>query len=328
MSDTNSTAAAPEAAAETSNELLEGESLDEGAEAASGQPGDAAAQAAADKVGAEAQAKEAGKPQMFRVKIDGKEVDLTETELKKYASLGKSAQKRMEEAAIIRKENEAIKKDIETFFNMLRNDPLSILSDESLGLNKQKIAEMIMNEEIERAKKSPEQLEKEKLQKELEAAQRKIKEAEEGKKREEWERLQNEAAASIERDIMEALDTKELPKSPYVINRMINMLHLAAQNRINLSAKDVLPIVKKQIMDDFKGLSGLLPEEQLEAILGDDKVKALRRRYLQKVKAQQAQTASVKDVKSTGGDVKSQTSDKKGKQPLNARDFFKKIGSI
>lgn len=323
MSDNNTAAPAASSTPTTDASEITGDELLDGESADGQETPDAAAVAAA---AAKAQTAQ----QMFKVKIDGQEVELSETELKKYASLGKSAQKRFEEAAVIRKENEAIKKDIQTFFEMLKNDPLSILGDESLSLDKRKIAEMIMNEEIEKSKKSPEQVEKESLQKQLEAAQKKIKEAEDGKKREEWERLQNEAATSIERDIMDALDTKELPKSPYVINRMVSMLHIAAQNKINLSAKDVLPIVKKQIMDDFKGLSGLLPEDQLEAILGEDKVKALRKRYLQKVKSSQQVTTSAKDVKSTGGDVQSAKSANRdgAKKAVNARDFFKKIGSI
>lgn len=270
-------------------------------------------------------AKTAAPSKTHKVKIDGQEVELTEDELRKYASLGKSAYKRMEEAATVRKENEALKRDINKFFEVIKNDPLSILKDEALGLDVKKLAEMIMNEEIERAKKTPEQIRIEQLEKELAAKVTREKEAEEARKKLEWEKLQNDAAASIERDIMEALDSKELPKSPYVMNRMVNMLYLAAQNNIDLSAKEVLPIVKKQIMDDFKGLTGLLPEEQLEALLGDDKISSLRKRYLKKVK----QVGGVNNIKSVGGDVKSSADkDAKPKEKIAAKDFFKRLGTM
>lgn len=319
MSDNSAVAAATSAAAAASAEASEADVNESEATPEEQAELDAEAKSEAEKA-----AKPAEANKTYKVKIDGQEVDLTEDELRKYASLGKSAYKRMEEAATVRKENEALKKDINSFFELIKNDPLRILKDEALGLDLKKIAEMVMNEEIEKARKTPEQLQIEELQKQLQGKEKREKEVEEGRKKLEWEKLQNEAAASIERDIMEALKTKELPESPYVMSRMVNMLYLAAQNGINLTAKDVLPVVKKQIMDDFRGLTGILPEDKLEEMLGEDKISNLRKRYLKKVK----QVAGVNAIKSSGGDVKSAAGkDAKAKEKVSAKDFFKKLGS-
>lgn len=324
MSESNTGAAS--AGAQSNTSITSNSPATEAVEAAESAIAEMEAEDTSDESADDESAEEVEQPapvSKYKVKIDGQEVELGLDDLKKYASMGKAAQKRMEEAANVRKENDTLKKEIQTFFEMLKSDPLSILQDDSLGLDVKKLAEEVMNKEIERAKKSPEQLEIERLQKELEGKNKREKELEDNKKRSEYEKMQNEAAASIEKDILEALETKELPKSPYVMNRMIGMMHLAAKEGIKLTAKDVLPIVKKQIHEDFKNVSGLMPEEQLEAILGEDKVKALRKRYLAKVK----QTQSAKDIKSTGGDVQS-SNNQKSKQAVNARDFFKKLGSL
>lgn len=275
----------------------------------------------ADEAAAAAAAKPAA-PAREKIKVDGKELELTPEELRKYASLGAAGQKRMEEAAQVRKENDSIKKDIASFFEMLRNDPLAILNDPNLGVDVKKLAERVINDEVERAKKSPEQLEKERLTKELEDAHKKIKTAEDGRKKEEFERLQNEQATQIERDINEAIDSNQLPKSPYVVRKMADLMLLATQQGIDLSAKDVVPIARKQMMEELRGMTGILPEDILEEILGNEKVANLRKRYINKVKA----VKNSSDIKATAAGAKPGPKSQ-DKPKVAAKDFFKKLGS-
>lgn len=259
-------------------------------------------------------------PVKHKIKIDGEEVELSDEEMKKYASMGKAAQKRMEEAALVRKEHEKLRNDVSVFLEMLQNDPGKVLKD--LGIDPEKFSEDYLNKKLEEESKSPEQKEKEKLQKELEEYQKKLKDIEDEKKSSEEKRLTDEAAMKLERDISEAIDSGEMPKHPVMIRKVADLLYLASVQKVDLEAKDVIPIAKKQIIEEFRSLTGVMPEELLEEILGDDKVKSLRRRYLKKLKATPVTPSS---VKSTGQDV--QRKDDKPKDPINAKDFFSKLGS-
>ena len=262
------------------------------------------------------------KPTSEKIKVDGVDVEMSPEELRKYASLGKAGQKRMEEAAIIRKENETMKRDVNAFFEMLKNDPMAILNDPNVGVDLKKLAEQVLNAEVEKAKKSPAQLEKEGLQKQLEDAHKKIKAAEDGRKREEMENLQNQEAQQIEKDINEAIESAEIPKSDYIVRKMADLMLLAAQQNIDLSAKDVAPLAKKQMMADLKAMTGILPEDVLEELLGNDKVAKLRKRYIDKVKAVKNSAGVKQTVAGAKPAEKTQQ-----KQKVAARDFFKKLGS-
>lgn len=256
-----------------------------------------------------------------KVKVDGKEVELTEEELKKYASLGKASQKRMEEAAKIRKEHERLQADVTSMIETLQKNPEEVLKH--FGIDIDKFAEDRINKKLEDAAKSPEQKEKEELLKKLEEYEKKTKEAEEKAKVEAQERLNNEIASKIEQDINKAFEVSDLPKSPYAIRKIADLLSIAAAQKIDLEASDVIPIVKKQMVEDFKNLSGILPEEMLEEILGNEKVSSLRKRYLKKLKTV---PSTPKDIKPTGQDVKASKSEEK--KSVSAKDFFKKMGSF
>ncbi len=256
----------------------------------------------------------------FKVKIDGKEVELTEDELKQYASLGKAAQTRMQEAAEVRKQHEKLQNDVNTLMEILQSDPARILND--LGVDPHKFAEEMINKKIEEEAKSPEQKEKEKLMKDLEDAQSKIKEAEEQRKKEEQERLTTEAASKIEKEINDAIEANDAPKDPAFIRKVADLLLIATSQNIDIDVKDVIPIAKKQFVEQYRALAKILPEETLEEILGDEKVSSLRKRYLKKLKKT---PPTVKDIKSTGTE-KRETEEEK--TPIKSKDFFSKLGTF
>jgi len=211
--------------------------------------------------------------------------------------------------------------DIEELLFTLKNDPLKILQDPAIGHDVKKLALQVLEQEDAEAAKSPEQKEKERLQKELEAVQKKLKETEDQKKQEEFQRLQQQAEREIETDIISAIEKSDLPKTEIAVKRMAEAMLIAMQNGIEVSAYDVVPIVKKQLMKDLRQLAGILPEDMLEEILGNDKVAALRKRHLKKLK--EKQQVSSNDIKQTTA----QKTEQKELSKLKAKDFFKKLGS-
>ena len=195
----------------------------------------------------------------FKLKVDGQdieeEIDLNDEEgLKKHLQMSKAAQKRMQEATELRKA-------AEQFIDTLRTNPRKVLTDPNIAVDLKKLAQEIINEEIENAAKSPEQLEKERLQRELEELKERYKKDEEDRKSKELERLQAEQEEKLQIGIEEALKTGDLPKTTYTVRKMAEIMLIALENNIDLSPKDVVPILKKQMQTDIKELIGASSDE-------------------------------------------------------------------
>lgn len=236
----------------------------------------------------------------FKLKVDGQEyeeeIDFNDEEgLTKKLQLAKAAQKRMQEHAVLRK-------DLENLVQMMKTNPAKVLGDPRIGVDLKKFAQDIINQEIEDLQKTPEQREKEKLQKELEELKDQKKKEDEERSAKEFERLKEQTEQQLDNDITSALDTSGLPKTPYTVKKMADLMMVALHNNIDLSAKDLVPILKKNMTSEIREMLSVSPEEVMEELLGKDNISRLRKRNIQKIK--QA-VESTKDIKNTGADVKS-----------------------
>jgi hypothetical protein len=310
MADTpNAGAPAPEASNTPALEASD-QAVDQVEEAVAGaEGGDPAATA----VKAETEKQLKAEIKKWKLKIDGKEEELDEESLVKHAQMGKAAQKRMQEAAELRK-------NVEAFLTVLKADPLKVLSDPSLGIDpeaRKRMAEAIINNEIEEMQKSPEQREKEKLQRELEELKNKHKQDEESRKAREFQRLQDEASKQLDRDMTQALETSGLPKSPYTVKKLAEVMMIALQNNVEISAADAIPLIRKQMQAEIKEMFASTPEDLIEEFIGKDNISRLRKRNLQRMK-QSADSPSA--VKSTGSEVKKNT---EAPKKIAMKDFLK-----
>lgn len=259
----------------------------------------------------------------YKLKVDGVEEDMefdpsNEAELVKQLQLAKASQKRMKETAELRKQQETLQSELQQFFELLRNDPAAVLKDPNIGVDIKKLAMDVLEQEAKEAEKTPEQKERERLQKELEEL--KNEREQERRKREEAEftQLQQKAAQEIEGDIYGAIEKGDLPKSPYVVRKMADYMKMALENNIDIRANDIIPIVKKDMMDDIRGMLGILPEEIVEEIVGKDRIASLRKKQLAKSRPAPASSK----VNSTGADVRPQ---QKEPTKIPMKDFFKKL---
>lgn len=258
------------------------------------------------------------------LKVNGKEeeFDLGNDDhierLREMAQKGEGADQKFQEAAKMRKQ-------MEEFAKLMQDDPIAALM--KLGHDPDKIAEMHMKKRIEDLSKSPEQIEREKLQKELEDIRKEKQRLEDEKHEAEQSRIQEEYSRKLDVEITEALDTSELPKSPYVVKRIAENLMLGIEKNPDISVADVLPVVEKQIKGEIRQMFEALPEEIVEKILGDTVSNKLRKRRLNKMK-QAPQTAS--QVKPTGqAEIKKAEAEAAKEQKVKAaKDFFKDIGTL
>jgi 3-methyladenine DNA glycosylase Tag len=231
-----------------------------------------------------AQAKEMKK--VLKLKVDGQDIDFEEPtsdeEKVRHYQKAKAFDKKAQEAA-------QMKAQMDQLVQMLQNDPEGLL--EKLGLDVDGLAEKRLSRRVEEMKKTPAEIEAEKMRKELEDFKKREKEATERAQMAEQERMRNQAATQIENDISSALESSNsyLPKDkPWVLRNIAQYMYLAATNGYpEVTAKDVLPLVEKEYLAQIQDL---IPEDddkiidRMERILGKQKLDKYRKSIIQKTR--------------------------------------------
>jgi hypothetical protein len=277
------------------------------------------ADAAAPK--AEPKAAPVSSKRKYNVKVDGvaEDVDFdpsNEAEVIKHLQMSKAAQKRMGESAELRK-------GVAELVQMLQTDPGKVLSDPRLNIpaeTRRKLAEAIMNNELEEMNKSPEQKEKDKIMKEYEQLKKQVELEKQGREAAELRAATEQQAVALDTEISSAIEKSGLPKNARTVRYFAEGLMFALQNNIQITAEDLIPTIKKQALSEFKELISLMPDEEFEGFLGKDQISRIRKRSIAKAKAAANPTT---DIKSTGAEVKPSASDEK---KVNMKDFMKSLG--
>lgn len=317
MSDALSTAA-PEAAAEVNQAIDSQETAPETkSEAKAEAPAAEVAAIAAKKADGEKLTKKEEKTlKEYKLQVNGRDEVIkfdpnNDEEVKKWLQKGRASDQKFQEAAEVRKAAMA-------FIEELRKNPRKVLSDPNIGVDLKKFAHEIMDDQIKEMEKSPEQREREKLQKELQE----LKDAREREKKsfesKERERLDAEHERQIESDISTALDVGGLPKTPRTVRTMADYMMIALENGINLTAQEIIPIVKNTTLGEFKEIVNSLSDDQLEDFLGKEVIGRLRKKSVAKAKA--VETANA--VKPTGAEANKKKEEAPMKK-MTIRDFLK-----
>lgn len=323
MSD--NTQATPTPAAEVAS--IEDQTLDTGAQAttdASVAPADAAAVAAiAAKDPKNLTPKEQKLVKKYQLKIDGRtedfELDLNnDEEVKKHLQMARAGQNKMQQAAEMRKATEE-------FIELLKTNPRRVLTDPNIGVDLKKLAQEIINEEIENAQKTPEQRQIEEYKKQLEEIKEKQDKDEKDRKSAEYNRLVKDHEERVQTSIEGALKASDLPKTAYTVRKMVEMMQIALANNVDLSPNDIVPLIRKQMIADYKELTTAASDDILEDLIGKENISRIRKRTAAKMKAQPvAQTANaVKAGSSTG-----KAAEAKPKEKVSVKDWLNGKASL
>jgi hypothetical protein len=216
--------------------------------------------------------KSAGQEMEFNLD-DDKSVE----ELIKLAQLGGGARLSMQEKAELKKQQDRLSK-------LGKENPKELLKE--FGHDPEALAEAILQAKIDELAKSPEQKKQEELQAKYEEAVKKLQEAENQKEAETMNRLQIEAAQSLNQEIVEALEANPvLPKSQLTVKRIAEGLSWAIENGFpQATVKDIIPFVKKEMQKEFQQHVEALPEEFIEEFFGQQIMERLRQSRLKKHK--------------------------------------------
>lgn len=282
------------------NQSLEGQSSDS----------DAAQMNGKDIEGVKEIAEQDGK-RMFKVKVNGEEVEVDEDELKAGYQTRKASDEKFREAAMS-------KKQAEEFIHLLRTNPKKVLSNPDLGIDVRKFAEEFLVEQMEEEMMDPKDRElrdaKRQLE-EIENEKKRIKEEEESKQA---AQLKEKYSQEYQTSIVEALQTSGLPKSEHTVKRMAYYMHQGLKRGMNLGAKDVVSLVKQDYIDEQKALYSNLDGDMLVQLLGSDVADKIRKYDVSKVKGQR-QEPKYPAKQPEGGTPRPKKSKKISKEDWKAR---------
>lgn len=220
----------------------------------------------------------------YKVKVDDAEEEVDEDELVRGYQSRKSSQKAWQAAAEKDKQLKAI-------FERIKKDPEAgieaLLAHPAMGgLDFDKIATDRLAKRIEREQMSPEQRELADARAEL-ARRREADQA--------VEREREEAAAAelretyrqqVETEISDAVKASDLPHTRFVVKKVVHYLTEGLKRGYKLSAADVLPLVRNDMVEEQRDLFKNLDGEALEKMLGEDIADKLSKQRVQRFKAQ------------------------------------------
>ena len=235
----------------------------------------------------------------LKLKVDGKDfVEKLPFELPEEAAEYMTKQLQMSKAASKRMAEHAdLQKQINSFITDLRKDPRKILSDPNIGIDLKQLAASVIEDEIERSKKSPEQLEKEKLEQRLRDIEAERAKEKEEMQKQQFELLQSQAYDEYDKQITSAIEGSKLPKSPYIVKKVADYMLMGLQEGLDIQASDVLPLVEEEMHSDLKQMFEVLPEDVIERLVGKETISKLRKKNVAKAKAAvAAPNTQVKDI--------------------------------
>lgn len=217
----------------------------------------------------------AGSPRMMKIKVDGKEVELPETEVLELASAGKASNARFQDAAKLKREADQI-------IQFAKDNPEEIFK--KTGLNPREWAEKYLLGELQKEAETPQQ----KTARENEEKLRKY-EADEKKRtaeseRQEEERLTNEQREKYDKLFTQALFESGLPRTKFTVMRMAQLQKINLKKSFDCTAQQLAKIVREDYVAEQKALMGALDGDALIDFLGPEIAKKFSKAQIAKLK--------------------------------------------
>jgi hypothetical protein len=258
----------------------------------------------------------------YDLKVNGKtrsiDLDLSDDKaVTDYLQKAMAADEKFQEAATLRK-------DVQQLVRTLKENPLAILTHPNIGVDVKKLAEMVINQELEDMQKSPEQKKYEAMEKELQSERQLRQQQEEAARQAEIGRRQEEQFRQIDDDISEALSSTDLPKSPYVVKRISDtMIAAMDMGYRDVTIKDIMPIVEKQLREEIGNWFDSSSEDALEKLIGKNNWDRVRKKRVATQKAAPKTAQSVKQT--TEGAKPAPKEEGKGEKKQRFEDLFGKF---
>lgn len=178
----------------------------------------------------------------------------------------------------------SLEREVIDFIEELRKDPRKALSRKDINIDLKRLAGEILQEEIENSQKSPELLEKEKLEARLREMENERKLEKDTFRQKELERLQEQEYQRYDLMMDKAFKEAGMPKNSYMTRRVADYMISALNDNMKVDPSDVLPIVREEMLSDLKDMFSVMPAEVLEEMIGKDSLDKIRKHRISKSK--------------------------------------------
>lgn len=261
------------------------------------------------------------KPSLKKVKVDGKEELVDEDELLRTYAKAKGAEAKFREAA-------EMKKQVEQFMEAFKKDPLQLLMQDGLPIDRKSLGEKLLLAELEREMMDPRDL---KL-KEYEAKLKDVESKEQAAQREAEER-QTEQKRELKRQEISEMFSKAMESSPLskdpetaavAMRDMAMMLRAAKERGIEVAPEELAKHAESRYHKGMYALANRLEGEDLISFLGEDVVKKIRKADLTRLKANDQTVKTHKNDSWESADSSSKKSPSRV-DPYEARERARKL---
>lgn len=258
----------------------------------------------------------------LKFKLDGKEMEeelpfeipddeASREYMTRELQMSKVGQKRTQEYS-------QLEKEVRSFVETLRKDPIRALRDPAIGVDVKQLAAKVIEQEIADSQKSPEQLRAEQAEAKLKEFEEERKKEKEDSDKREFDRIQQAEYDRYDLEMTQALEKSDIPRdNPYYIKKMADYIMIGLQNGLDVRPQDVLPVVRQEFEEDVRKALSYMTPEAIEKIIGKDVFNSIRKRNISKVK--QAPPTGRNVAKDVG-----KTSEKKEEEApkQNFKQFF------
>lgn len=213
--------------------------------------------------------------EMFTLKINGKDRQMTRSQIIAAAQQSEAATQKMQAASQKNKEAEAL-------WEMLDKDPAEVLKRR--GKDARKWAEEYLLEHINNEKMTPEQKKSADNAKRLQEYEAKEKRAKDDAHKKQLSDLESKHAQNYTTIFVDALNKSGLPKTEFTMKRMAQLQMTNIQKKLELTSDQLASVVKKDYIEEQKALFGAMEGDSLMDSLGPELMKKLQKAQLAKLK--------------------------------------------
>ena len=263
------------------------------------------------------------KPNFRKYKIGNEEVSLSDEDIARDYSKWKGSDKAFREASDAKKATEA-------FMKALREDPEKILNDGRIPIDKRKLAEKWLMDEIEKEMNPPDPRDAK-----LSDAERRLKEYQDreeaeikAKEEHEYETVKEQRKSEISKTLSQAMQATHLSKDPEsaasVLREMAIYMRAARERGEDVTPDELVEHIHNQRFSQFYNLAHKFEGEELIEFLGEEIVNRIRKSDLARLRASRGVGES-QSHKNESWTPPKQSSTPKRMSGLDAREHANKI---
>lgn len=221
-------------------------------------------------------------PQRFKVPVDGQELEVDLDELKRGYSHSRAANKRMQEAAAIRKAEETRKQRAMSGDLEWLSGELGVPEEQIMKWAEKKLLTQIEYEQLpeaERARMKAES-EKERLQKQLDEMTAK-------QRREAEAMIMERAYAEVDDEIGKALESFKGKKTPRLIRRVAEAMYANLEkNQAPLPSAKALELATRSLNEDVQEYLNVASPQDILKLFSKEQLAEIRKSFVEEAKAQ------------------------------------------